>query len=56
MPRPAGIINCEATSLVGAFAPIIQIAMLVQHPWEYVFSSARNYADMDHLLDVIRIY
>jgi len=27
MPRPAGIINCEATSLVGAFAPIIQITV-----------------------------
>ncbi len=31
-------------------------AMLVQYPWEYIFSSARNYAGMDHLLDVIRIY
>lgn len=30
--------------------------MLVQYPWEYMFSSARNYADMDNLLDVVRIY
>ncbi len=29
--------------------------LLVQHPWEYMFSSARNYADMDNLLDVIKI-
>jgi len=30
--------------------------MLVQYPWEYMFSSARNYADMDSLLDVTKIY
>jgi hypothetical protein len=29
--------------------------MLVQNPWEYQFSSARNYADLDYLLDVIKI-
>ncbi len=29
--------------------------MLVVKPWEYMFSSARNYADMDSILDVIVI-
>lgn len=29
--------------------------MLVTKPWEYMFSSARNYADMDSILDVIII-
>jgi REP element-mobilizing transposase RayT len=29
--------------------------LLVQYPWDYIFSSARNYADMDNLLEVIRI-
>ena len=29
--------------------------LLVQYPWEYMFSSARNYADMDSLLEVIKI-
>lgn len=29
--------------------------MLVEKPWDYMFSSARNYADMDNLLDVLKI-
>ena len=29
--------------------------LLVQYPWDYMFSSARNYADMDYLLDVIKV-
>jgi len=29
--------------------------MLVAKPWEYMFSSARNYAAMDSILDVIII-
>ena len=27
--------------------------MIVQHPEDYLFSSARNYADMDSLMDVV---
>jgi REP element-mobilizing transposase RayT len=30
--------------------------MLVHHPWEYTFSSARNYADMDSLIDVVKLF
>ncbi len=29
--------------------------MLVEKPWDYMFSSARNYADMDGLIEVIKI-
>jgi REP element-mobilizing transposase RayT len=29
--------------------------MLVEKPWDYMFSSARNYADMDNLLEVVKI-
>ena len=29
--------------------------MLVQYSWDYMFSSARNYADVDHLLEVMKI-
>ena len=29
--------------------------MLVVQPWEYMFSSARNYADMDGLIEVIKL-
>jgi REP element-mobilizing transposase RayT len=31
------------------------VDMLVQQPWDYWFSSARNYAGMDGLLEVIKI-
>jgi hypothetical protein len=27
--------------------------MIVQNPEDYLFSSARNYADMDYLLEVV---
>jgi len=27
--------------------------MIVEQPWEYLYSSARNYADMDGLIDVV---
>lgn len=33
--------------------PVVE--MIVANPWDYLFSSARNYADMESLLDVITI-
>ncbi len=30
-------------------------AGIVENPWDYLYSSARNYADMESLLDVIKV-
>jgi len=33
--------------------PVVE--MIVTNPWDYLFSSARNYAEMESLLDVVTI-